>query len=96
MFRKQPKQVCSIIDESLRENGLETPLLQYRIINQFESLLSKEASQYIGEKTIKNQILFVKIKRPSLRNDLSMMRHDLVNRLNEAVGHFVISDIRFY
>lgn len=53
-------------------------------------------ARYTGEKYIKNQMLFVKITNPALRQDLSMMRGQLVKRLNEAVGASVITDVRVY
>jgi hypothetical protein len=52
--------------------------------------------RYTEEKYISHQVLFVKISRPALRSDLSMMRTELVNRLNQEVGARIIIDIRFY
>ena len=43
-----------------------------------------------------NQTLVVQVLNPALRADLSMMRQKLVKRLNDAVGSYVISDIKFY
>ena len=53
-------------------------------------------ARYTGEKFIKNQTLFVKIQSPALRQDLTMMRSQLVKRINEAVGNMVIADVRIY
>ena len=39
---------------------------------------------------------FVKIDNPALRQDLSMMRSQLVRRLNAEVGSQVITDVRVY
>jgi hypothetical protein len=38
----------------------------------------------------------VKIENPALRQDLSMMRSQLVKKLNDHVGSFVISDVHIY
>ena len=56
----------------------------------------KFVGRYTGEKFIKNQTLFVKITNPALRQDLSMMRSKLVQRLNAEVGAMVIADVRIY
>ena len=53
-------------------------------------------ARYTGEKFIKNQTLHVKITNPALRQDLSMMRSQLLKRLNAEVGAMVISDIHIY
>ena len=52
--------------------------------------------RYTGEKYIKNQTMFVKITNPALRQDLSMMRTKIAQRINQAVGSQVIVDIRIY
>lgn len=80
----------------LREQGLEIPLQQKRVIDQWEVVTGKIVSKYTAEKFIKNQTLYVKITNPALRQDLTMMRHQLVKRLNESVGALVIVDVKLY
>ena len=80
----------------LREEGLEVPLQQKRLIDAWEVVTGNIVSRYTAEKFIRNQTLFVKITNPALRQDLSMMRTQLVKRLNEQVGSFIISDIKIF
>jgi predicted nucleic acid-binding Zn ribbon protein len=96
MFRRQVQQIDDILQMVLREQGLETPLLQKRLIDQWETVTGNIVARYTEEKYIKNQTLFVKITNPALRQDLTMMRQQLVKRLNESVGALVIVDIKFY
>ena len=53
-------------------------------------------TRYTGEKFIKNQTLYVKITNPALRQDLSMMRTRIVQRINQTVGSQVITDVKVY
>lgn len=96
MFRQDVKPLSEILQQFIRKEGLETPLLQKRIINSWEMVTGKVVADYTGEKFIKNQVLHVKITNPALRQDLSMMRSQLTKRLNEAVGSQVINDVRVY
>ncbi|CDD05753.1 putative uncharacterized protein [Prevotella sp. CAG:592] len=80
----------------LRRNGLETPLLQHRLVNAWDRVVGPDVVAYTGEKFIKNQTLMVKIKNPALRQDLSMMKQRLITRLNGEVGSMIITDIKFY
>lgn len=80
----------------LRMQGLETPLLQHRLINAWEEVAGTVVARYTGEKYIKNQTLMVKILNPSLRADLNMMRTQLKDKLNNHVGAQVIAEVRFY
>ncbi|MCD8211274.1 MAG: DUF721 domain-containing protein [Prevotella sp.] len=96
MFRRKVKPFSDILNESLRQWGLEMPLLQKRLIDSWEEVVGEAVGKYTGEKFIKNQTLFVKILNPALRYNLSMSRSRIVLELNKAVGSNVINDIKFY
>lgn len=95
MFKRDVKSLSDVLNMVLRKEGLEAPLLQKRLIDGWESVTGKTVARYTGEKFIRNQTLFVKISNPALRADLSMMKSQLVKRLNESVGTMLITDIRF-
>ena len=96
MFRREVKPISELLNAYLRQEGLEVPLLQKRLIDSWEEVAGKTVARYTGEKSIRNQTLYVKITNPALRQDLSMMRAQLVKRLNENVGSCVIADVRLY
>lgn len=96
MFRREVKSVADVLQQLLREEGLETPLQQKRLIDSWETVTGRIVARYTTEKFIQNQTLYVKIVNPALRLDLAMMRQQLVKRLNEQVGSFIISDIKVY
>ena len=94
MFRQKPKDITELTLAFLRQNGLETPLLQKRLVDSWASVVGATIAGYTRECSIRNQTLFVKLNNPALRADLNMMRTELVKQLNEAVGAHVIYDIR--
>lgn len=96
MFRREVKSVADVLQQLLREEGLETPLQQKRLIDSWETVTGRIVARYTTEMFIQNQTLYVKIVNPALRQDLAMMRQQLVKRLNEQVGSFIISDIKVY
>ena len=96
MFRREVKPLGEILMKFLRDEGLETPLQQKRLIDAWETAAGPMVARYTTEKFIKNQTLLVKITNPALRHDLTMMRTQLVRRLNEQVGALVITDIKVY
>jgi predicted nucleic acid-binding Zn ribbon protein len=96
MFRKNVKNLSDVLNQCMRQNGLETPLLQKRLVDAWDSVMGPGIAAYTGDKFIKNQTLFVKITNPALRNDLSMMKSSIVRNLNNAVGTMVIADVRIY
>lgn len=96
MFKRDVKSLSDLLQMVLRKEGFETPLLQRRLVASWDAVVGPAISRYTSDKFIKNQTLFVKINNPALRQDLSMMRQKLVQRLNSQVGSFIISDIKFF
>ncbi len=96
MFRNKVRSLGELLPEFLRNEGLEMPLQQKRLLDSWDTVVGNVIAGYSGDKFIKNQTLYVKILNPALRADLQMNRSILVNRLNQTVGAYVISDIRFY
>lgn len=96
MFRRKVQTLTDVLGKALRDGGLESPLLQKRIIDAWDVVVGPTVSRYTQQKYIRNQTLCVKIINPALRQDLSMMRTQLVKRLNEHVGSFVIAEVRIY
>ena len=74
MFKRDVKNITDLLNQFLRTQGLETPLLQRRVIEAWDEVVGPTVARYTGDKFIKNQTLFVKIINPALRQDLSMMR----------------------
>ena len=95
MFRKEVKGIKELILRNLRAQGLETPLQQKRLIDAWSVVAGELVSRYTEQVSIRNQTLFVHLNNPALRADLSMMRSELVKKLNDYVGSQVIADIRF-
>ena len=96
MFRRKVQPLDDLLNQFLRQEGLESPLLQKRLIAAWDTVAGPAVARYTQEKFIKNQTLFVKIINPALRANLSMMQSDLTKKLNATVGSMVISEVRFY
>lgn len=81
--------------EYLRQIGLETPLLQHRIVDAWPKVAGDVIARYTKEVRIQGDALVVTISSASLRANLQMERIELARRLNEYVGGQVIQEVRF-
>lgn len=95
MFKRREQAIGDLILRNLRAQGLETPLLQKRLVEAWPTVAGEAIARYTTDVHIYNQTLFVRLSIPALRADLSMRRQEFVRRLNEYVGSQVIADIRF-
>lgn len=95
MFKRDVKKLNELIMRNLRAQGLETPLLQKRLIEAWPVVAGPAIARYTQEVVIRNQTLHVRLSRPALRAELSMRRQELMRQLNDYVQSQVIADIRF-
>ena len=95
MFRRREQPIDKLVLRNLRALGIETPLLQKRLIDSWPTVAGQAIARYTTSLHIQNQTLFVRLSVPALRADLNMQRQEFVRRLNQHVGSQVIADIRF-
>ena len=95
MFKRDVQSVKDLILRNLREQGLEMPLQQKRLVEAWPLVAGPVIARYTLNTYIYNQTLYVRLSNPALRADLSMMRQELTKKLNDYVGEQIITDIRF-
>ena len=95
MRRTNSEAVGDLIRQYLRQQGLEAPLNEYRLIHGWEYVLGPIIARYTKELIIRNQTLHVQLTSPVIRQELMMQRREIITRLNAYVGAQVIVDILF-
>ena len=95
VFKREVKTIKELVMRNLRMQGIETPLLQKRLVEAWPVVAGEAIARYTTDVRIFNQTLYVSLCVPALRSDLSMRRQEFVQKLNAHVGAQIIADIRF-
>ncbi len=93
MKRGEIKSIADLVKTMCREEGLETPLNEYRLVSAWGKVLGSAVESYTKDLRVYNQVLYVTLSSSVLRQELFMSHKSLVRRLNEHVGAQVITDI---
>ena len=96
MRRNNAEHIGDVIRFFLRQQGLESPLNEYRLVQAWGDVVGPAMSRYTSNLYIKNQTLHVHLTSAVLRQELMMARELLVKNLNQLVGAQVIVDIQFH
>lgn len=97
MFKRDVRPLSDVLSKLLRQEGLEMPLQQRRVVAAWDSVVGPTIARYTLQKFIRNQTLYVQLSSPALRSELSMVKQRLVTKLNEQAGATqVITDIHFF
>ena len=89
------ESIGDILRQYLRQEGLETPLNETRMVAAWAEVMGPVVARYTGDVFVKNQTLYVRLKSPALKANLLMNREAIVRKLNERVGAQVIQNIVF-
>ena len=72
MRRSNSEHISEILQRFLREEGLETPLNQHRLINSWSEVMGQGIMKYTGDIFIKNQTLY-HVHVRAARSDLAAL-----------------------
>lgn len=95
MKRTNTESIGELIRKFLRQQGLEAPLNEHRLLQGWAHVMGPIVARYTRDLVVRNQTLYVKLSSPVIRQELMMQRRELVVRLNAYVGAQVICDIVF-
>lgn len=87
MKRNDAEQIGKLIQQYLRQESLESPLNEQRLLDAWPQVLGPAAS-YTSNLYIRNQTLYVHLTSAALRQELMMGRELLVRTLNQRVGGY--------
>lgn len=96
MIHTNSQPVHDILLAWLRAQGLETPLLEYRVVQAWPEVMGEVIGRYTRQIFVKDGKLQVQLTSPSLRQNLMMEHKRIAQKLNDHVGTYVISDVCFF
>jgi len=95
MKRVKEQRLGQLLREFLREEGLETPLNEYRAVSCWSEVMGELVARYTANVSLRNGTLFVSLHNPALRQNLLMQRSEIIKKMNDHVGAQVIQNIMF-
>ena len=95
MKKQEAQSIGEIISQLLKDQNLDVKLNETKLIKSWNSLLGDSVARYTTKLYIHNRILYVQLSSAVLRNELSMCRNMLIQRLNKYISTEVITDIIF-
>ncbi len=96
MKRRNTEELRDVLLRALRLGGLETPLNEHRAVAVWPQVAGEAIARLTADVQLRDGTMYIKITRPALRQDLSMMRTQLAQRINQSVGAQVVQQIVFY
>lgn len=93
MKEKNDRTLGDAIREMIDTYRMEDKLDEVKILDSWEKVVGKIIVKYTRNIYIKNRKLYVTLNSPSLKNEVSYSRSQIVERLNEEAGRQVIDEL---
>jgi predicted nucleic acid-binding Zn ribbon protein len=93
MKRQNTQLLKDVLQQCIREAGWEHKLQETRVLMLWDELLGLTVSRVTREKYIYNRKLFVQLDSSIVRQQLFMMRHEIVEKLNRQVGEQIVDEL---
>ena len=79
----------------VKNNGIEKPIDQGRALFLWEKVVGPKTGKVARATDIENGILTVKSDNEVWRQELQLMKPELIKKINKEVGKKTVTDIRF-
>jgi predicted nucleic acid-binding Zn ribbon protein len=93
MRKSQTQKIGDVIRECLREMQIDRKLKEVGLVAQWESMMGRTVAIRTDRIYVKNRILYVHVTSSVLKNELLMMRQEIINKLNENAGERLIENM---
>jgi predicted nucleic acid-binding Zn ribbon protein len=93
MKRSNTQSLGEAIREYLRQSKLERPLKERQLVRSWESLLGRSVAKATTRIYIKDGTLYVHLNSSVVKNELFMLKDEILQRLNDASGEELVREI---
>lgn len=92
---KQPEPFALALDKFVRQVGITKKMRQFSVITSWGEIVGEQIARVTQAERIDNGILFVKTATAPWRNELTLRRLEILEKVNAAAGARVVKEIRF-
>ena len=93
MQRVNTNKMSLLIDQFIKEQGLEEGLMRVRILKAWDSVVGERAAAYTVSKYFNKGILYCTVSSSMLRTQLGFRKEDIISGMNKLLDKEIINDI---
>ena len=95
MKSSSPKRIGDLIPALLEQLGLSRGIRDHQVLEQWPEIVGPKIAEVTVAERIRDGKLWVSVSHPAWRNELSFMKRELIDKVNQAIGEEIVRDIIF-
>lgn len=89
------KPISSALDELVSGLGIQKKLQEYDAVVYWEHVVGERIAQMTTATRILQGVLYVHVKTSTWRNELTLRKKEMIDKLNMVIGVEIVKDIKF-
>jgi predicted nucleic acid-binding Zn ribbon protein len=89
------RPIGSALEELVKGLGIQKKLQEYDAVVYWESVVGERIAQMTTATRILQGVLYVHVKTGTWRNELTLRKKEIIDKLNIVIGINVVKDIKF-
>ena len=95
MKKSNAEPVGKLLRVLLDELGLGKKLKQYEAVRVWQDVVGDKIAKVAIPTKIINGTLIVKVEKSTWRNELSLLKREIITKINAALKEEIVKDIKF-
>ncbi len=91
----EAKAIGEALSELVEHLGIKSKIQEYDAVVRWESIVGPQIAKVATAKSIQKGLLIIRVSNGPWRHELSIRKREIIEKLNSALGHDVVKDIRF-
>ncbi|MCE1200375.1 MAG: DUF721 domain-containing protein [Marinilabiliales bacterium] len=93
MRRSDIHSLGSAIKSYLKENQFDRKIAEVDVVSSWENIIGKPVARATTQIYIQKETLYIHLNSSIVRNELFMMKNDIIRVVNEHAGRIVVKQI---
>jgi len=93
MRRSKPVPINDLLKLFVKEFGLENNLKEQQFLRLWDETMGITVSKATTNRVLKNRKLYIYLSSSVIRQELFMMRTEIVKELNKRMGEYTIDEL---
>ncbi len=89
------KTLGAAIRELVQNLGIGRKIREYDAVVEWNAVMGEQIARVTEAVKIDKGILIVKVHNSPWRNELNLLKQDMITKLNKDLGEVVVKDIKF-
>lgn len=87
------QHIGNVIQQLLKSYHIKTKFDEANVVSSWERLVGKSIAKRTKKVSVRNQVLFVEMMSPSMKNDLNFHKNDIIEIFQKEFGEGSIKEI---